>query len=179
MKNVIIATTFFLIGFVSLCACKKQTTTIPPDNPYGLPNATQTGAGIFAYRLNNQNWLAKNDIHNQIAKYSYDSSFVGGQVGHLYATLVSIHVKGNIKLNTPYAMFNNTVISFFLASDSSCVTAPPPALPVENIFTAMGTTTFTRADSINRIVSGIFAFQVPFPDCDTMNITDGRFDIHY
>jgi hypothetical protein len=47
----------------------------------------------------------------------------------------------------------------------------------ENI--TSGTLTFSNIDRINHIVSGTFEFETVTQDCDTIRVTDGRFDLRY
>jgi hypothetical protein len=47
----------------------------------------------------------------------------------------------------------------------------------ENI--TSGSLTFSNIDRTNHIVSGTFEFETVTQDCDTIRVTDGRFDLHY
>jgi len=42
-----------------------------------------------------------------------------------------------------------------------------------------GSVTLTKLDKSNNVVSGSFSCAIPIPNCDTLKITDGRFDIKY
>ena len=58
----------FAVGIVFssvLCftQCRKHRIKPKPDNPYGLPNATQTGAGVFACLINGQKFVARRNAH--------------------------------------------------------------------------------------------------------------------
>jgi hypothetical protein len=163
--------TLFILSFSD---CKKD--TVKYDNPYGLPNATQTGAGIFAWRLNGENMVAKNDIYRQIGKYSSDSTTLGAVFGNNYYLIFGIHVIGNAQLNSSYSINDNNNLRFYYGSDSTCFGISSKSIQVD---TAFGSITFTRVDSVNKIISGTFSFRVPIPNCDTLNFTDGRFDMHY
>src|SRR5215831_13717908 len=73
---------FLCIGFAQ---CTKHHEP-PADNPYGLPNATQTGAGVFASRINGVNAIAKNNINNLGAWMSpnRDTLNIAGSFGYRY-----------------------------------------------------------------------------------------------
>ena len=62
-----ISSSFSLLVVMAFCtygtSCKKST-IISSDNSYGLPNAIQTGANIFACRINDSNWITKASILN-------------------------------------------------------------------------------------------------------------------
>lgn len=60
MKKLLFATCFIL----AFASCKKEKHGPPPDNPYGLPNATTEGKNIFACRVNGQNWISETGIYN-------------------------------------------------------------------------------------------------------------------
>ena len=47
----------------------------------------------------------------------------------------------------------------------------------ENTFS--GKVNFSKIDRINFIISGKFEFSTVTQDCDTIRITDGRFDMQY
>ncbi|MDU0369639.1 hypothetical protein ACFPAF_04475 [Hymenobacter endophyticus] len=42
-----------------------------------------------------------------------------------------------------------------------------------------GTLTLTRYDPVARIAAGRFAFTLYEPGCDTLRVTDGRFDVQF
>jgi hypothetical protein len=42
-----------------------------------------------------------------------------------------------------------------------------------------GELALTKLDKINKIASGTFNCIIPIPNCDTLKVTDGRFDIKY
>ena len=54
-----------------------------------------------------------------------------------------------------------------------------PTCIYESENTLSGTLTITHFDSINYIVSGTFEFVTATEGCDTIRVTDGRFDIPY
>jgi hypothetical protein len=54
--------------------CQKSN-KVPPDNPYGLPNATQEGDNIFACLVNGQTYIAYYD--GVMTKASYINDTLG------------------------------------------------------------------------------------------------------
>jgi hypothetical protein len=172
--NKILPYLIILISILAFSNCKKY--TLEYDNPYGLPNATQTGESTFACRLNGENLVAKGGINDQGGRYSSDSTILGATFGKLSYLFFDIHVIGNAQLNLPYSIGNDNNLTFQYSSDSSCLGISSKIIEAD---TAIGSITFTRLDSVNKIISGTFSFKVPFQNCDTLNFTDGRFDIHY
>ena len=45
--------------------------------------------------------------------------------------------------------------------------------------TIMGSITLSNLDRTNFIISGQFEFSTVTQDCDTVQVTDGRFDVQY
>ena len=160
----------------SFSNCKKDNGP-KSDNPYGLPNATQSGLGTVACRINGIDFIAKGGTYSvPTGEYSSDSTTLGASFGSNYFLIFAVHVKENVQLNVAYQMYNNSNLSFVYLSDSSCFGISSNVI---NVFTAIGSIKFSRLDSVNKIISGTFSFQVPIPACDTLNFTDGRFDIQY
>jgi hypothetical protein len=175
MKRIVPYYILCLILFSS-AECKKNNTPVVADNPYGLPNATQNGSDIFACRVNGQNRIAKTTSGSQGGYITKDSVSVGGAFGKASFENIALLVYGKVNLNTPYRLDDTVKTKFFYDSDSSCfgITAD-----VVKVFKASGTVTFSRIDSVKRIISGTFLFNVPIPNCDTLYFTDGRFDINF
>ena len=172
-------TLILLIGIAMICilgcsSCKKNTVTVAPDNPYGLPNATQTGANMFACRVNG---------HNVVAKYDFYD--IGGWMSsgrdtlNVFATISGRITLGSINknriINIPYKLGDSTQTLFYYGTDTTC----SGLINYINISKAVGTITYTKIDTINLIVSGIFNCNIPIPNCDSLNLTDGRIDIKY
>jgi hypothetical protein len=164
---------FFLFSFSN---CKKSNGS-KLDNPYGLPNATQNGSMVFACRINGQNRIAAANITSQNGNISKDSVTVFSGFGDaFYFEDVSLIVYGNVKINTPYVLEDTMQTGFSYDTDSTCFGISSNVI---FIYKAYGTITFTKLDSINKIISGNFSLKVPVPGCDTLNFTDGRFDVRY
>lgn len=49
----------------------------------------------------------------------------------------------------------------------------------ESGFEQIGTLTITKIDTVSHVIAGTFEFTVWTEECDTINVTDGRFDIDY
>jgi hypothetical protein len=161
-----------IIAFIGI-SCKKHKPP-QPDNPYGLPNATQTGANIFACRINGENFIAYNDINHLGASINYDTLIVGGEPKKRYIQTVFIQLT-NLFEGSSYSIDNKTTIAKYI-TDSLCSGL------VGNIyqFSALrGSVQLTKFDKANKVVSGKYDFVVPVTNCDTLRITDGRFDIRY
>lgn len=173
----------FLAIFLLISSCIKHK-TIEPDNPYGLPNATQEGKNIFACRVNGENWIGKEKpgLDYYIDVYFKDSFMVVRGTQEKDKTLE----RYNIIVNTKYLLTNiniplyDTINSYpeFYVIGTNCFinTGGYGSIKRKGY---EGGLTITRADTIKKIVSGTFWFNILTDYCDTMKVTDGRFDIRY
>ena len=50
---------------------------------------------------------------------------------------------------------------------------------LDNAVSALGGGQITKLDIPNRIISGTFDFRAVRPNCDTLRVSDGRFDIKF
>jgi hypothetical protein len=157
--------------------CKKQIHTPNADNPYGLPNATQTGAGVFACRINGLNFVAPNSIGHQGGGVGNDSIEVmgSGPYNHFFANIFLGVIDSNVTEKTVYSLSDTAQSYCVFITDSTCQTI----VSISKFNPHFGSLTFSKIDKNKRILSGTFNFKIPVPHCDTLNATDGRFDIRY
>jgi hypothetical protein len=176
MKN---SPIFLLLIFIitsSSSKCKKNEGP-PADNPYGLPNATQTGAMVFACRINGQSWNATRYFPYLDGKIGNDTALAFANLGNSDFFLnITLTVCGNLHINQTYPLNDTTKTRFYFSTDSTCLGISGN---VVKVFIANGSVTLTRIDSVSKIISGIFAFNIPIPSCDSLQVTYGRFDINY
>jgi hypothetical protein len=175
---------FFFSLCVLLSGCCKKDTPQPLDQ---LPPATQEGKNTFGCLLNGQAWTPKG--YSGYSNYSvvYDPTFNEGNFNlkvyriekqndnsdiQYFLTLVmdTLSQPGTYSLNSPnlrggaYYMIvrsNNQVICDYT---------------YENQIYRRGSLTITRLDLNKGIISGTFEFTLAKPGCDTIRVTNGRFD---
>lgn len=157
-------------------ACKK---IFPPPQPQ-LPPETQEGLNTFGCLVNGNVW--RNECKHIIFCHPTLEAYYGNGRLSIYATKIAGEGgKDNTYIDIT---IDSTVFSpgtFLLAArpegsgsyrlQSNCY------YTTDNLNT--GTLEITRLDTINRIVSGRFAFTAADPGCGTMPITEGRFDVVY
>lgn len=167
--------TFILLSYLlvfSFVGCRKQKTDLT-DN--GLPPATQKGANIFACRLNGKPFIAYSDKDHLGATVHSDSLLIGGAIKGNYYESIFIRIK-NPTIRPAIYSLSDTSNQINILTDSTCKGIIYTLLDNHGIG---GAIQITRFDTTQNIVSGKFTGLIPIPDCDTLHITDGRFDIRY
>jgi len=181
-----------VICSIGLIRCTKEA-TVTPDNSYGLPNATQTGANTFASVLtgigsyNNITtvfFIADNDINDPFYSssgngvwLSGDTLTIGGapQKGSYFGG-ITFTIIGNLQQGAIYNV-DSTGVSAVSGSDSTCAGV---SFNFTGSVADSGTVQLTKFDTVNKIVSGIFTCNFPYQGCDsTVYATQGRFDYKY
>lgn len=180
-----------VICSIGLIRCTKE--TISPDNSYGLPNATQTGANTFASVLTGIGsydnittvfFIADNDINDPFYSSSGNGAWLNGdtltiggapQTGS-YFQGITFTITGNLQQGAIYNV-DSAGVSAVSGSDSTCQGVS--FYPISSISDS-GTIQLTKFDTVNKIVSGTFTCNFPFTSCDsTVYATQGRFDYKY
>ncbi|MGI4870138.1 MAG: DUF6252 family protein [Janthinobacterium lividum] len=161
---------------LGLSQCKKN------DPEASLPEATQTGANTFGCLVNGQAWRPGGNDGTSNYSVAYDPTYAQGTLSVATYRLTgngadqqtlgfysdSLRNVGVYKLrskNHHQAAFINRLTSCtYIASDPSTY--------------CKGTLTITRLDYKAGIVSGTFNFTLATLGCDTVKVTQGRFDKH-
>ena len=154
-------------------ACSKSNNSAP-DNTYGLPNATQIGANTFACRINGKNYIVSNwNIASGTLLNGDTLLGCKAPFGLQSFTYLTLSLKNKF-LPELYSL-DNINYSIQYLTDSTCKGILSNVI---NANSTIGQIEVTRFDKVNRIFSGKFNCKVPLKGCDTLNITDGRFDTY-
>jgi hypothetical protein len=175
MKYIITAISLFILCGSS---CKKNKGTIEDQ----LPAATQTGANTFGCLVNGKVYIPKGysgtgtpnpkkifDVglnglpYLQIDARQYDRN---NQNGSFIINIDSLTGPNIYQIYT-----NKKQIGFGSQLIPSC-----GILPDDDIHYKSGTIQITKYDLTNGIISGIFNFKIKPSNCDTLFVTEGRFD---
>jgi len=164
-------------------ACKKHHNQLKADNPYGLPNATQSGKNTLGFLLNGEPWAPKG--FNGTANLSIDVDF-GFNEGIFniasYKTVNAITEQFTIGISDSLN-FISSPYTFLIHSDSvfgiSYTIGSCDYFSKNSSTTADGTMTITKLDKTMRIISGTFSATLSTSGCETIKITEGRFDMKY
>jgi hypothetical protein len=171
-----------LFALIVSFQCKKP--KADPNSDNGLPPATQEGKNVFACKVNGQPWISQRGLRNMGGGLHGDTLSVfgtkeleDGPIESLELVLLGTHddSKQVYKLNdttTAYAVYTTT-------RASQCFNIAGGFGGVVYKKVAGGQLTITKADPSAKIIAGTFSFTVPRDYCDTLKVTEGRFDVKY
>ncbi len=180
-------TPLLLAALLGLSQCKHKNPSPAKPEDQLLP-ATQTGAGTFGCLLNGQPWTPSGGGLFAIPNFlvTYDPSYHGGNLAvtayrNTNGTTIKqsvgfggdqINQTGNYLLTT-YSSSSSSRTPYF--SDGNKVS------PCDEYLSSPGTKAtgqfvITRLDKAQGIISGTFSFTLSQPGCDTIKVTQGRFD---
>lgn len=167
----------------ALLGCQKS--TLAPANR--LPPATQTGANTFGFLANGQPWTPSGNNGRSNFQVDYDPTWYGGslQIKVYRYTGAGNNVLQGLTLGA-VNVTQPGVYTFPLGGLSGIgysdfgVPAPQSYFSSSHLTYQRGTLTLTRFDPVRGgLVAGTFAFTLAQPGCDTLRITQGRFDTRF
>ena len=181
-----------LVLSATLTQCSKCKENIEPS----LPPETQVGAGTFACRINGVVWQYKNptglnllertnwqyDPNDKLGKlfisgYRYDDSNVGLDRLGIYTDSLSLR-----KIVIVNSSIENLRIAYdnYQTSKIECTYNNTQVLVDKSKnFYRQGKLEVTKLDLQSRIISGRFDCTIYQTGCDTLKITEGRFDLKF
>ena len=167
--------------FLALTQCSKCKKDDPAPAEQ-LPPATQTGANTFGCLVNGQAWTSKTSSGYGAYLVQYEPGVNNPLGGNLNIRLTSDNNKMKVFLSAG-PIFR--VRSFALDSAATEGTASyfdrDRAYPCNEVLNydatyLTGNLTLTRLDEQAGVISGTFEFKLAKPGCDTIRVTQGRFD---
>jgi hypothetical protein len=172
---------FIAVAFLAALTgqCKKDSAPAP-DNPYGLPNATQTGANVFACRINEENFISNNYSGTKkhvTAQLINDTLYIAGSPLNSNSNWTLLFViNKNIQEKKTYSVNTINATSTVITDSTACLGI---TFNIQQYSSFKGEIMIANFNSSEKIISGTFDCIVPIKNCDTLKITDGRFDIKY
>lgn len=169
----------FLFSLITL-GCSKD------DKPETLPEATQTGRGIFACYVDGKPFIDTSGVPNGISFNCFyqliDGEYYFGIQGRSNENLPKSISLGSLKKEIIEGQTYNLIQQsngnfsaglFYVYSPTEYYNAL-----TSNINT--GILQVTKFDLQNQIISGTFSFNITHPMTNqTVKITEGRFDTHF
>ena len=147
------------------------------DDLVVLPPATQEGKNTFGCLMNGEVWVPVGYNGFPNLDLSYDPGFRGG-VFNLAAYRIDGEDRENFSIGSDsiqgpgkyYFSTSNRDWRSALYADTDC-------WYVDDTDFIEGHFSINYFDLDNQIISGTFAFTLAKPDCDTIRVKDGRFDM--
>ena len=170
---------YIILLLVGCVACK--TDALSPKEE--LPPATQEGLNTFGCLVNEEVWVPKGGFAINKLTYdynpNYDSNYFQVRAKRYFvdngkdiSQTLSITIEDEFVEAKIYKLENSRTTGGRYANlEIPCVFETNSEQP--------GTLTITKLDTTNHIIAGTFAFTVWTESCDTIKVTDGRFDIQY
>lgn len=177
MKHTQLLVLIFLLIITSSLNCKKS---LFGEN---LPAATQEGKNTCGFLMNGKVWLPRGDNGFANLTCYYDETFMGGAFnvnGYRYEdgannSLSFVVASDNIQSTGLYKInLNSNRVGRYRNGPTSCGYQWDDTIPNHNAFLNI-----TKLDKQKRIVSGTFEFALTKAGCETVRITQGRFDMKY
>lgn len=183
--------TFRMLTFLSMtfiiASCKKHIVK-PQDQLSLLPPTTQTGANTFGCLINGQAFVPKNLSILEGARLQCNYILTGG--GHYFTVgCANENSDGSV---TDVILYTDsltvsqgqtlTLSDFNKQGMASGSYAIGSAANIPNYYTNNshgGQLYISHLDSIKQIISGTFYFKAINSKGDTINVTNGRFDMQY
>ena len=175
-KNYIIWLRLLAINcFFASCKKEKEDT---------LPPATQIGAGTFGCKINGRVYIPKGSSSTGAPnpKVQYDVDLNGNPYLSIETFQNPTDVNSGLIISFGYLV--NTGLysgkdSFRFAYGSPVTNNNCGISTLDTTITVKGGGEITKLDISNRVISGTFDFKSLKPGCDTVRITNGRFDIKF
>jgi hypothetical protein len=175
---------FLALILLSLTACKKDKhingTGTPPPQQQQLPPITTEGKNTFGCLVNGNVWLPEVTPY-QMFLYPLTSSYQN-EIFTVSAKKV-INQTVNQAISFQVLDLNQTGL-YYLNSDHPLGAVGVYADIIEDCYFAtdtlkIGKVEILKLDVSNKIISGTFEMKLWKNGCDTVNITDGRFDVKF
>ena len=186
---------YAMLLFISATTTQCSKTTVDPN---GLPPETQTGAGTFACKINGVVWRFKDPNYEflstkPVTNWTFDPNDSKGVLrisGLYYSTSGSVEnnliigadslteKKERLTIGDPSA-FGLVYIDYNNSNPKCQIKASQKIYDKTSMFLSDGKLTLTKLDQNAKIISGTFYCTIYQTGCDTLKITDGRFDLKY
>ena len=167
----------FLAILILTTCCSSCELLFPKTEPKTelekLPPITQEGKNTFGCLVNGKAFVVSN-TYNQVAILEQGQLQLGATIGkNDDDESISMNLIDPLNANEiiHFDRNNNHVGYTLIKGNSIC--------QYEFTNTFYGSIVFSKIDRINYIISGTFEFSTITQGCDTIRITEGRFDMHY
>lgn len=161
--------------YLQSCDIFKSTDPKPKTELEKLPGATQTGENIFGCLVNGKALVVVNTSKQwaifQQGQLEFGASFENENLNQSVDMILGDPLINGID----YSFIDPS--SYYHSGYSLRMSSTVCLYEFENTFS--GSVTFSKMDRVNFIIAGTFEFSTVTSSCDTIRITDGRFDMQY
>ena len=172
LKELITALCF--CGLSIFQACSLFYEPEPKNELEKLPPLTTTGENTFGCLVNGEAMAVINSFDQvaiyQGSKIQFGARFETSEIDRN----ITIVLLDPLEINTSYGLTN---FPTHRAKFRQVINSTSCEYDYENTFD--GFVGFSKIDRSNFIISGTFEFSSVTTECDTVHITDGRFDMQY
>jgi hypothetical protein len=177
-----IYTVLLAITIVFTQCCKEKPTNSNDNNIPGLPPATQSGANTLGFLLNGVPWTPAGNNGTANLSIDFDPGIDNGIFSLAAYRSRSNHVTEYFGIGLRDSVnLITTPVTFNISQQSLCGVffSKDPCMYdyFSNEVYRKGQLTILKLDRANRVISGTFDFTVYRNGCDSIKITNGRFDM--
>jgi len=159
---------------MSLSHCTKDQSK-PKTELEKLPAATQTGAYKFGCLVNGKAWIPKSSLRFSCDNEVNFDLWAEVQTNGIYQSIFFFR-EDRMSATGSYA-FNDKTKQYAIFSEfNDLINTCECSADGTN---GNGALTITKFDQTKLIISGTFNFTAWNTKCDTIKVTEGRFDLHY
>lgn len=158
--------------------CKEN----DPNPEEQLPPATQTGANTFGCLVNGQTWTPQGNNGTANLRVTYDPGYAGGSLSiRAYRFIGDTDKQQSFILGGAPISQVGTYSCSMPVQYTAYFFDETKSRPCDSYYgtadlTCKGQLTITRLDLQAGIISGTFNFTLYKPGCDSVRVTNGRFD---
>ncbi len=166
---------FYFLIFILLTSCESCDDIINPKTELEkLPPATQQGKSTYGCLVNGKAWVTRTST-DALADYQSGVLQISAGIDETNRDQgITLAVLGGITQGLTYSLANNPKCEAVFGWIKTSVTCS-----YDGDKTLNGKLTITKLDQVNLIISGLFEFNTFTPGCDSIKVTDGRFDLLY
>jgi len=162
----------YIILLLLTCAACKDGALAPKEE---LPPATQEGKNTFGCLVNGEVWVPKAFLGNELTYYYHEN--ILNIAAYRKMGSKDINQSLGIRIEDCNNIGNYKLTTIELARGRFSDLNKACLYQTDN--RQIGALRVTKLDTINHIIAGTFEFTVWTEECDTIRVTDGRFDIKY
>ena len=175
MRNTI--TFILIVSLFCFVECRKHRL-----DSNGLPPATQQGKNTLGFLLNGEPWTPKGFRGTANLSIDFDPGYKNGIFGIVAYNFIptvseqlTIGIRDSLNFITAPKSFPLSRSGLYVISYSKSCDYFSTLIDVQST----GALTITKLDRSNRIISGTFEATLSKAGCDTIRITEGRFDMKF